>query len=177
MDRLNGRDPLKVAVSAGMIVGPGDRSRLSIVVLMPRGVGLQVAAVKVVGRPHPAQVTERSSEVLMVPGREETSTPIAKAADGGTFGGVDSRLGIEGEEPELVEIGPVEGGKNGIGPRGRGLPVSGRDDDRPTLDAERLQLLCHEREALDGPVVGPCRGGRLKKNPKGTGPHRATSHP
>src|SRR6266567_3771287 len=85
VNRLHGRNPLKVPVSAGVIVGPGDRRRLSIVDLMAGGFGLRVSTVEVIGVAHPSQGTERGAHVLMVPRCEKPSTPTPETFDRGAL--------------------------------------------------------------------------------------------
>jgi len=164
MNGLDGRDPLKIAVLSGVIVGPGDRRRLSVVLSMPGEIGLGVPAVEVIGRADRAKTAERGAHVLMVHHREESSPAPAKPLDRGALIRADALAHVESEQPQLVEIGSVDLGQNRIRSVLRGLSVPRRHGDRSTGDLERLQLLTQQGQAVDGPVVRPGRRGGLKKN-------------
>ncbi len=89
----------------------------------------------------------------MIPRRQESPTPTPEASNCGALICGQPGADIEGEEPQLIKIGPVDAQKHRIRSRARDLSVSRGDNGRLILEADRLELLTQERKAVDRPVV------------------------
>src|SRR5260370_1252734 len=115
MRGLDRDDALEIAVTAGMVVGPGNLAGLAIVGTQATRVRLAVfSLVKKMGGTHSLDAPKPHSHVLMIARRQQPAAFLVKAIDGGAVSPREARPAIDAEEPQLVEPGPADLRQEGI---------------------------------------------------------------
>src|SRR6185437_15527764 len=112
--RACNRDPLIVAVGAGMIVGPGNRGVEYIVRNMPRSVGLWIFGVKEMRTADTAEGAQRGTEVFMVSRRHDAAATLAEPSYALTVCDGETVSHINCKKPQLVKVCRIQRAKDRI---------------------------------------------------------------
>src|SRR5262245_29786439 len=96
-----------------MIVRPRNVSRRRIVRDTTFGY-LWILRVKVMRGPDHAELADGATEILMIASRQDPTAARVKSIDPNTVAVTETAAGVDGEEPQLVEVGGVQGGENRV---------------------------------------------------------------
>lgn len=157
-------DALVVAVRARVVVGPRDGSRERVVDALAIRIGLAVAAVEVMRGADAAQVAYRTAQVHVVARDHEAAAATAESADACAIFRCQAVAGVDGKEPELVEVRFIQRRQHGVGSRARRAVAGGHPEGGPTVVVLQLrEKRTQATEARNVPVVRVSFDGGLQQ--------------
>jgi hypothetical protein len=165
MRGLGPRDPLEVAVVAGVVVGPRDAGRPVVVGDTPLGIGLGVLRLEMVRGADSSERAERKPHVLVVARGQDASAALAEPCDALAVAMGQPVSRVQSEEPELVERRAVQGREHGVVLTRRGLPIARGHLEPGLVLPKGGQALDEKGKTQDRPVVHCERRGHLDENP------------